>query len=108
MSSWSISNSDPAADEESSIRRYTLGNFITMAIFTVTLVAFLNAAHLALSWSKNPFLGFVVEPTLVVSNVGGVTWNAQRIGLNYPERITQIGERIVGSAQEYLAVTESL
>ena len=108
MSSWSISNNDPATGEESSIRRYTLGNLITMVIFTVTLVAFLNAAILALSWSKKPFLGFVVEPTLVVSNVGGVTWNAQRIGLNYPERITQIGERIVGSAQEYLAVTEGL
>ncbi len=79
-----------------------------MGIFVITLVAFLNAAILALAWSKKPFLGFVVEPTLVVSNVGGVTWNAQRIGLNYPEQITQIGERFINSAQEYLAITEAL
>lgn len=108
MSSWSMSDNDPADGKEISLRRYTLGNLITMVIFAITLVAFLNAAILALAWSKKPFLGFVVEPTLVVSNVGGVTWNAQRIGLNYPERITQIGERFVGSVQEYLAVTEDL
>ncbi len=79
-----------------------------MVIFIITLVAFLNAAILALAWSKKPFLGVVVEPTLVVSDVGGVTWNAQRIGLNHPERITQIGERIVATVQEYEAVTENL
>jgi serine phosphatase RsbU (regulator of sigma subunit) len=79
-----------------------------MGIFIIALVAFLNAAILGLAWSKKPFLGFVVEPTLVVSNVGGVTWNAQRIGLNFPERITQVGERVVKSGQEYLAVTEDL
>jgi serine phosphatase RsbU (regulator of sigma subunit) len=103
-----MSDTDPADGKEISLRRYTLGNLITMVIFAITLVAFLNAAILALAWSKKPFLGFVVEPTLVVSNVGGVTWNSQRIGLNYPERITQIGERFVGSVQEYLAVTENL
>ena len=79
-----------------------------MVLFAIALVAFLNAAILALSWSKKPFLGFVVEPTLVVSNVGGVSWNAQMIGLDYPERITQIGEHQVHLGQDYLQVTEKL
>lgn len=79
-----------------------------MLVFIITLVAFLNAAILALAWSKKPFLGLVVEPTLVVSDVGGITWNVQRIGLSHPERITQIGERFVASIQEYEAVTDDL
>lgn len=108
MGTWLISDAEPAAGEESSIRRYTFGNLITIVIFAITLVAFLNAAVLSLAWSKKPFLGFVVEPTLVVSNVGGVTWNAQRIGLNFPERVTQIGERSVGSGEDYETVTGQL
>ena len=79
-----------------------------MLIFIITLVAFLNAAILALAWSKKPFLGFVVEPTLVVSDVGGISWNVQRIGLSHPERITQIGEQFISSLQEYEAVTDGL
>jgi serine phosphatase RsbU (regulator of sigma subunit) len=108
MDSWSISNAEHTTGEEGSVQRYSLGNLITLAIFAITLVAFLNAAILALAWSKKPFLGFVVEPTLVVSNVGGVTWNAQAIGLNFPERITQIGERIISSAEDYETVTSLL
>ncbi|MCK4900878.1 MAG: hypothetical protein KAS38_19015, partial [Anaerolineales bacterium] len=108
MESWSLSESGLNAEEGSSGRRYTFGNLVTMVIFAIALVAFLNAAILALAWSKKPFLGFVVEPTLVVSNVGGVSWNAQTIGLDYPERITQIGENHVPTGQEYLNITEQL
>jgi serine phosphatase RsbU (regulator of sigma subunit) len=79
-----------------------------MVIFIITLVAFLNAAILALAWSNKPFLGFVIEPTLVVSDVSGATWNVQRIGLSHPERITQIGEQFVSTLEEYEAVTEGL
>ncbi len=79
-----------------------------MVIFIITLVAFLNAAILALAWSKKPFLGFVVEPTMVVSDVGGASWNIQRIGLSHPERIIQIGEQFVSSLEEYETVTDRL
>jgi serine phosphatase RsbU (regulator of sigma subunit) len=46
--------------------------------------------------------------TLVVSDVGGNTWNVQRIGLSHPERITQIGEQFVSTIQEYEAVIDGL
>ena len=108
MESWSLSESGLSAEEASSGRRYTFGNLVTMVLFAIALVAFLNAAILALAWSKKPFLGFVVEPTLVVSNVGGVSWNAQTIGLDYPERITQIGESNVLTGQEYINIAEDL
>ena len=103
-----VSSINTQPGEQGSIRRYSIGNLITLAIFGITLLAFLIATILALAWSKKPFLGFVVEPTLVVSNVGGVSWNAQRIGLNYPERVGQIGERTVSSVQDYEIVTSSL
>ncbi len=108
MDSWSISNAEPTTGEEGMVKRNSLGNLIYLVTFAITLVAFLNAAILALAWSKKPFLGFVVEPTLVVSNVGGVTWNAQEIGLNFPERVTQIGEHIIGSLKDYETVTSLL
>ncbi len=106
MESWSIS--EPGVEEASSTRRYSFSNLVTMVLFAIALVAFLNAAILALAWSKQPFLGFVVEPTLVVSNVGGVSWNAQTLGLDYPERVTQIGESTVPTGQDYLDITEEL
>ena len=106
MESWSLS--EPGVEEASSTRRYSFSNLVTMVLFAIALVAFLNAAILALAWSKQPFLGFVVEPTLVVSNVGGVSWNAQTLGLDYPERVTQIGESTVPTGQDYLDITEEL
>ena len=85
MLPWTSPETGSALEDTGPSRRYSFGNFVTMVLFALALVAFLNAAILALSWSKKPFLGFVVEPTLVVSNVGGVSWNAQKIGLDYPK-----------------------
>jgi serine phosphatase RsbU (regulator of sigma subunit) len=108
MESWALSEPGIGTEEASSNRRYTFGNLVTMVLFAIALVAFLNAAILALAWSKKPFLGFVVEPTLVVSNVGGVSWNAQTIGMDYPERVTQIGESTIPTGQDYLNITDEL
>jgi hypothetical protein len=103
-----ISSISTQTNESSLFQRYSIGNLVTLAIFVIILLAFLIVSILALAWSKKPFLGFVVEPTLVVSNVGGVSWNAQRIGLDYPERIRQIGERNVSSAQDFETITTNL
>jgi serine phosphatase RsbU (regulator of sigma subunit) len=108
MESWSLSEPGKGSEDARAARRYSFGNLVTMVLFAITLVAFLNAAILALAWSKKPFLGFVVEPTLVVSNVGGVSWNAQTIGMDYPERVTKIGEGLVPTGQDYLSITEDL
>ncbi|UCF28471.1 MAG: SpoIIE family protein phosphatase [Chloroflexota bacterium] len=103
-----MSTLEPISAGENSSGRYSIGNITIMVIFIITLVAFLNAAILALAWSKKPFLGFVVEPTMVVSDVGGASWNIQRIGLSHPERIIQIGEQFVSSLEEYETVTDRL
>ncbi len=103
-----MSTLDLASPEESDSSRYSIGNITIMVIFIITLVAFLNAAILALAWRHRPFLGFVVEPTLVVSDVSGPTWNVQRIGLSYPERITKIGDQFVSTSEEYESVTDRL
>ncbi|MFL7892515.1 MAG: SpoIIE family protein phosphatase [Anaerolineales bacterium] len=107
MDSWSSPDTE-IEEDRSSNRGYSFSNIVTLALFIISLVAFLNAAILALAWSKKPFLGFVVEPTLVVSNVGGVSWNAQAIGLDYPERITQIGGWPILNGRDYLSMTENL
>jgi serine phosphatase RsbU (regulator of sigma subunit) len=103
-----VNQDDQSPFESGSSRNYSVSNLLMLAVFVISLLAFLNASILALSWSKKPFLGFVVEPTLVVSNVGGVEWNAQLIGLNYPERLRQIGERLVSSTGELTALASNL
>lgn len=103
-----MSDYEQISSESGAGRRYSPSNLVMLAVFAISLLAFLNAAVLALSWSKKPFLGFVVEPTLVVSNVGGVSWNAQLIGINYPERLIQVGGRLVSSTQEITDLIENL
>jgi serine phosphatase RsbU (regulator of sigma subunit) len=108
MESWSLAEPGISNEDSKPPNRTSVGNIVTLGLFVVTVVAFLNAAILALAWSKQPFLGFVVEPTLVVSNVGGVNWNAQSVGMDYPEQVIQIGEWTVTSGEEYLNITEGL
>lgn len=108
MSSASTANPRTSVQEKGSLRNLVVGNLLTLLILGITLIVFIAAPILALRWSTRPFPGFMVEQTLVVSGVGGVYWNAQRIGINYPERVTQIGEKPVRTLQEYDAALSGL
>lgn len=89
-------------------RRLSPGRLLVASVFALALLVFLDAPVLAVSWSSRPFLGFVVEPSLVVSNVGGVIWNAQRLSINHPERITHLDGRAVETSEEYLSIVSNL
>lgn len=97
-----------AATRREPVKRLSPGRLLVASVFALALLVFLDAPVLAVSWSARPFLGFVVEPSLVISNVGGVVWNAQRININHPERITHIDGRAVETSEEYLSIVSGL
>jgi hypothetical protein len=63
---------------------------ITQAAFVAAFVAAIAAPLLALSWSRLPFPGFMVEQTLVVNDSNGAGWSGRNLGLNYPQRIIRV------------------
>jgi hypothetical protein len=91
-----------------SIRRFDLGKWLIYLTFAIAFLIFLDAPILAMNWRNKPFPGFVVEQTLVVSDVQGDNWNAIKIGLDHPQRITQIAGKAVYSSEEFLAAVNEL
>ena len=53
--------------------------WLTLAACLTALLACVVAPLLAISWSKRPFPGFMVEPTLVVNSSNGEGWSGQRL-----------------------------
>lgn len=58
----------------------------------------------ALRWAQTPFLGFFVDPNLVVNDSGEPEWPTQGDVplLRYPDRITAVNSQPVTTAEEYL------
>jgi len=50
----------------------------------------LLAPGLALNWTRQPFLGALLEHTLVVARRPSVGWTGREAGLNHPDRILSI------------------
>ena len=95
----------PPASRRSSIENRTnraalISHGITISLMTIALIAFLITPFLAISWSRQPFPGFVVEHTLVIANITGDAWGGQRAGMNYPQRVVSVeGESVSNPAQ---------
>lgn len=108
MDSQNISASNlPAARKEKAAQRFNPGHWFYLALFAVCLLVFLDAPILATSWSTRPFVGFLVEQTLVVSASTGKGWINPAMQLVYPQRVIQLGDKAVQTPEDYyLAVSE--
>lgn len=84
-----------------------LRNIVILA-YVLAGLALLTAPMFALRWSRLPFPGFLVEHTLVVPDIGALSWEGRRLGLSYPHRVTHVGDRIVNTSQEYHAAIAAL
>ena len=89
-------------------RRRTPGNWVLLGIFAIAFLVFLDAPVLAWAWSERPFLGFMVEQTLVVPGVSGEGWVAREIGIAYPQRVIQIGSKQTNTLDEFDAAINEL
>lgn len=78
-----------------------LGHAFVLLSFFLALVVFFSAPVLALAWSARPFPGFVVEQTLVVANIGDLSWAGRSQGINYPQRVVQVNGQSVDNPSEF-------
>ena len=75
-------------------------------LLAITLQLLLLAPILAIDWSKQPFPGFLVEQTLVVTDANGQGWTGREAGIAYPQKVTHIGSEVVTTAKEFEAAIQ--
>lgn len=78
--------------------------WLTLAASVVALLACILAPLLAISWSKRPFPGFMVESTLVVNDTGGEGWTGRQAGLSFRQRVVRVAGQAVATPVEFDAV----
>ena len=77
------------------IRKFDLAKWLIYLTFAIAFLVFLDAPILAIDWRNKPFPGFMVEPTLVISDVRGEYWSAINAGIDHTQRITHIAGQAV-------------
>lgn len=80
----------------------SLSRFGTLTAFVLAFVSILVAPISAIQWRSQPFPGFLVEQTLVVSTTTGSGWVGNLNGLSYPMRVTQLDGKDVHTSSDYL------
>ena len=79
--------------------RHVVTTFALSAFFLLALGANLLASVLAWQWLRQPFVGVLLEQTLVVSS-DELTWPGHQAGLRYPDRIIAVdGQPVRNSAE---------
>lgn len=78
-----------------------LSRYITLLTFAIGIVIFFLAPVWALAWRQEPFPGFLLEPTLVVSNRSGENWSGVESGLGPEYAITRLGGRALQDHAAY-------
>lgn len=73
---------------------------LTTTALVFALIAAFSAPLLAISWSKLPFPGLLMEHTLVVNDIKGRNWSGQLNGIDYPQRVVRIGGAPVATSAE--------
>lgn len=75
-------------------------HLIISAAFALAIGTYLLAPVLAWQWTRNPFLGVFLEPTLIVSDVHNPAWPARQAGLRNADRVLAIDGQPVATARD--------
>lgn len=89
-------------------RSALISHGITISLIVVALFVFLVTPFMAITWSRQPFPGFVVEHTVVIANINGGGWSGQKAGLNYPQRVISVDGESVSTPAEFASATADL
>jgi PAS domain S-box-containing protein len=83
-----------------------LGRVIIFFVLTVAVIAFIIAHVTAWRWSREPFLGMLLEPTLVLSPFQGRGWARLQFDppLEQPDRLIAIDGQPVSSYADVSAI----
>ena len=91
--------------ELAAAKRADVGQRLTrmtvLGAFVLALVAILAAPFLAITWSRQPFAGMLVEETLIVDPITGPDWTGNAAGILYPQHVVHVGGRAVNSSADY-------
>ncbi len=82
--------------------------WLVLLIMTIVMVVLLVSPFQAFSWIKRPFPGFVVEQTLVISDINGKAWEGRLQGLGFPQRLTSLNETDLTNPTEFDAALRRL
>ena len=85
-----------------------LSRFVTVAAAGVATISVILAPLLALSWAKQPFPGFLMDHTLVVTDQNGEGWTGRAAGITFGQRVTRLGGSSVENDRDYQEVLDSL
>ena len=78
--------------------RAPLGRVLVIATLALAVGVSLLAPVLALRWAGQPFLGVLLEQTLIVAGRSSVGWTGQEAGLDHPDHVLCIeGVPVSGS-----------
>ncbi|HID62289.1 MAG TPA: GAF domain-containing protein, partial [Anaerolineae bacterium] len=73
---------------------------LLVSAFTLAIVVNLMAPWLAWRWTGAPFMGVLLEHTMVVSDMYGQGWSGRLAGLTSPDRILAVNGQPVPNAAE--------
>jgi len=78
-----------------------LSRWLTLLAAMMALLACVVAPVMAISWSKRPFPGFMVESTLVVNDTSGEGWTGRLAGLGFRQLVVRVGGQAVSTPAEF-------
>jgi signal transduction histidine kinase len=73
---------------------------LLISAFALAIVVSLVAPWLAWRWTRTPFMGVLLEHTMVVSDMYGQGWSGRVAGLANPDRILAANDQAVTNAAE--------
>ena len=72
---------------------------VTRIVVVLAVTLLVLAPIQAVLWSRIPFPGFLVEPTLVVADVGDTNWSGHAAGINGPQKVVALDGKMVGDRE---------
>lgn len=79
---------------------------LTTGAALAALAACIIAPFLAVTWTRAPFVGFLLEPTLVVTGSGDSAWAGKQAGIDYPQRVRRINGVVVASQSDIASLLD--
>ncbi|MCA9945915.1 MAG: GAF domain-containing protein, partial [Anaerolineales bacterium] len=78
-------------------------------LLLVSGIVYLLLPFSALRWAQSPFLGFFLDPNLVINDSGEPEWPTQGEApvLSYPDRITAVDGQAISTTQAFLETLAS-
>ncbi|MBI5935227.1 MAG: PAS domain S-box protein [Chloroflexi bacterium] len=76
---------------------------VPLAAIVIALAMLALTPFWALEWVRQPFLGVLLEPNNIVSQIDEAGWPARNMGANWSDQLVKLNGKLVGNADEVSA-----